>query len=193
MTVCWDIDPSASLADITEWCLVHGGVDRLLVTARESLDHRRTPDEPRVDTTVEELFGASLLETFWAHAWPGTQLFEGGASKIYVAAFDEAVRTRMIAMEDSLPQWTQWHEPPLPADVCLYKLGDPLPALVSMTHQQEPWFEAWLFDDTANGASFVTKADPPLPADLIPPPPSFVRRASLRTNPRRRSTRRSPS
>lgn len=185
---CWDIDGSVSLSPITEWCLARRGVDRLLLTARAEVANPRMLDEPRVDTTVLKLFGDTLLETFWASAWPGTQVFEGGASKIYILRFDESVRRRIVAAQKRLPAWTQWSDPPLPADMCLYKTGDPLPTLVSVTHEGEGWFGAWLFDRDADAAPFASPAKHPLPLELLPPPPEFVVRAPA-TRIRKRSRR----
>lgn len=169
-----EIDAAATFDAISRWCLACCQVDRLLVTARNDLSRPRELDEPRVAETVAELFGGRVLEEIWASAWPGTSLGGGGASKLWRIAFDEEVRARMVAMENRLVNWHQWHEPPLPADVCLYREGDPMPVLVSMSHQREPWFGAWLLDTYAADAPFATDPELPLPLDLIPARSGFV-------------------
>ncbi len=168
---CWDIDREATISEIGEWCLTHRRVDRVHVVARPDQDLPRKLAEPRVEHAVNQIFAGKILESVWAKAWAGTELFRNRAAKVWVIAFDRDVLERMIAAQNSLRQWRHVAEPPLPEDVCLYRIGDSLPTFVSVTHDSE----AWLFDPTAGGAHFARPAELPLPSDLIPPPPNFLR------------------
>lgn len=179
---CWDVEPDVSLAELAALCLAYREVDRLMVAARSAVSAPDTLDEPRVESAVAELFGEVLLESFWASAWPGTRL-SNSASMIYVIAFDASVATRMSETEDRLPSWNQWHRPPLPADLCLYRSGDRWPTLVSVTHEGEGWFGAWLYDEAVAAAIGAPPSKPPLPEDLVPARSDFVvrQRTSMRT------------
>lgn len=179
---CWDVAPDISLAELASLCLAYRDVDRLMVTARSALSSPDTLDEPRVKSAVAKLFGEVLLESFWASAWPGTAL-SNSASMIYVITFDASVATRMSDTEDRLPAWNQWHQPPLPADVCLYRSGDRWPTLVSVTHEGEGWFGAWLYDEAVAAAIGARLSKLPLPEDLVPARSDFVvrQRTSMRT------------
>ena len=117
------------------------------------------------------MFARKILKAVWAKAWAGTELFLNRTAKVWIIAFDEDVLERMVFTQNSLRHWRHLSEPPLPEDICLYRAGDPLPTLISVTHDGE----AWLFDRTADGASFAQHAELPLPPDLIPPPPDFLR------------------
>lgn len=179
---CWDVKPDVSLTELAALCLAYREVDRLLVTARSAVSSPDTLDEPGVENAVAKLFGEFLLERFWASAWPGTSL-SNSASMIYVIAFDASVATRMSETEDRLASWNQWHRPPLPADLCLYRSGDKWPTLVSVTHEGEGWFGAWLYDEAVAAAIGAPLSNPPLPEDLVPARSDFVvrQRTSLRT------------
>lgn len=179
---CWDVEPEASLSELAALCIAYREVDRLLVTARSAVSLPDTLDEPRVEGAVGNLFGDRLLESFWASAWPGTSL-SNSASRIYVTAFGDDVAARMSETEDRLPSWNQWHDPPLPADLCLYRAGDEWPVLVSVTHQGEGWFGAWLFDEAVAAAIRAPRSERPLPNDLVPARSDFVVRqqTSIRT------------
>jgi hypothetical protein len=174
---CWEINETANLDTVLDWCVVNRRVDRALVTARESLDVRRTIEEPRIDTFIREHFADVLRESFWATAWPGTTISNGGASKVYMLDFNESVAHRMVTIQNNLSSWNQWNKPPLPADPCLFKTGDSAPTLVSVTHEGPAWFGAWLFDSQADRPSFVTPSERPLRQDFIPDRHDFVVRA----------------
>jgi hypothetical protein len=168
--VCWDVNPAATVDEITRWCLDNRGVDRLFVVARPDNDAPGTLLEPRVEAAVAKMFGTKVIRALWARAWAGTELFRRRAAKVWIIAFDEDVRTRMVAVQNSLSGWRHANNPPLPEDICLYRVGDALPTFVSVTHDSE----AWLFDSAARNATFAERAELPLPADLIPARPDFV-------------------
>lgn len=172
-TLCWDVDPAATLEDITRWCVDKRDVDRMFVVARPDNDAPGSLLEPRVEGSVERLFKGKIIESLWATAWAGTQLFRRRSAKVWIISFDEDVRARLIAVENSIRGWRHISDPPLPEDICLYRAGDTLPTLVTVTHDGE----AWLFDESAADAHFAERAELPLPADLVPPPPDFVVRA----------------
>ena len=167
---CWDVTPEATLADITYWCVSNRGVDRLLVVARPDNRWPGQLSEPRVERAVQTVFFGKILRTVWASAWPGTMLLRNRFAKVWLVAFDETVRERMVATENTLSGWVHAAHVPLPEDICLYRAGDPLPTFVSVTHEPE----AWLFDQDANAARFALRADRPLSSKMIPPPPTFL-------------------
>jgi hypothetical protein len=45
----------------------------------------------------------------------------------------------MVAVQNDLSNWTQYHRQPLPEDICLWRDGESLPSLVSVTHEREAW------------------------------------------------------
>lgn len=76
----------------------------------------------------------------------------------------------MIETENRLSAWTQWHQPPLPEDLCLYRAGDPVPVLVSVTHDGD----AWIFHDGVVSDDVAVPAQLVLPPELMPPAPDFL-------------------
>jgi hypothetical protein len=169
---CWEIDASVPLDVVLDWCLRERGVDHLLVTARASINNPAALDEPQVERVVVSLLADALLESLWASAWPGTQLFKGGASKVFIAKIDNDVRNRMVSMENQLSAWHDRHDPPLPSDLSLYRSGDTWPTLVSVTHDVG-WFGAWLFGPFSSEPRFAMPG-PPLPQGLVPAAPTFL-------------------
>jgi hypothetical protein len=166
---CWKVAHAASLETLLTWCLDVRKVDRLLLATR--LDKEvPTPTllKPEVESRVHELFSDRMLETTVATAWPGTQLI-GHAGKVYLVEFDRTVLRRMVAAENRLGAWTQWNKRPLPEDVCVYRVGDRTPVLVSVTHDDD----AWIFHNDDVSVDVASPASIILPADLIPPPPNF--------------------
>ena len=127
--------------------------------------------DPRIEESINEIFGDSVIRAANATAWPGTEVI-GHVGRVYVVAFGTTVQRRMIKIQKYLSGWKQSNDPPLPEDICLYRQGDASPLLVSVTHDGD----AWLFDD-APGVNFVSVPEIELPPDLIPPPPDFVRKA----------------
>jgi hypothetical protein len=114
-------------------------VDRLLVAARLDTDEV-TPTllSPGVDQQVQDLFGPSVLERRYAEEWPGTQLI-GHQGVVWTVAYSERLFAPMIAAANLLRSWRHSHNPPLPEDICLFRQGDSLPVLVSVTHEEEAW------------------------------------------------------
>jgi hypothetical protein len=98
----------------------------------------------------------------------------GHAGKVYVVDFDRSVLQKMVATEGRLGAWTQWNQPPLPKDICVYRAGDRTPVLVSVTHDGD----AWIFHNGDVSSDVATPASIVLPADLIPPAPDFFVEAS---------------
>lgn len=169
-SICWDVDPEVTIDAITGWCLAERRVDRMFVVARPDNEKPGCLSEPRVQDAVARLFGRKVLRTLWATAWAGTKLFRRRSAKIWVIEFDETVRQRMMAAENSLRGWVNSSDRQLPEDICLYRSGDRLPTFISVTHEPE----AWLLDPNATTAPFAERAMRPLPVELIPPPPDFV-------------------
>lgn len=169
MTVCWDVARSASLDDVLRWCLERRSVNRLLLATRLDQDALSpTLLVPEVEVAVRQLFGDSVLCESFASKWPGTQLI-GHSGKVYLVEFNAEMKDRMVRIENSFGGWTDRHKPPLPEDICLFRLGDELPALVSVTHDSD----AWLLDDGPIEPVLAGKSVIPLPSDLLPSAPTF--------------------
>jgi len=136
---CWSLDSSIRFSTVSHWCLANYQVDRLLVSTRLDQD---APQggllAPRVHSSIEQMFVGRIVTTLFATAWPGTELVDH-CGLVYVIRFDEDVGMRMAAIEEYISKWTQWHDPPLPEDLCLYRRGDEVPVLVSVTHEGCAW------------------------------------------------------
>lgn len=158
---CWDVNPNASLDAILTWCLQVRRVNRLLLTS-----HRLVPE---VEDLVAQLFKNHLLRSVYATEWPAVQLV-GHAGRVFVVQFDEDVKEIMVATENALSCWVFAHRPPLPEDICVYREGDPYPALVSVTHEEDAWLlHEGEIDDTLASPALVR-----FPLSEIPPPPDFI-------------------
>lgn len=135
----WSIDASAPLSEVFEWCLQRRNTNRLiLATPLDPAARRPTLLARQVDVFVRKFFRGRVLQTLLAKSWPGTQL-TGHFEKVYVVAFDSELGRRMSETASHLSQWTQWHSPSLPEDLCLFREGDAAPVLVSVTHEGEAW------------------------------------------------------
>lgn len=166
----WDVSDQVSLDDLLEWCRDEHKVDRLIVATRiRDRKHGGGLMAPRVDEICAELFGRRLLQQSFVRGWPGTRLLDR-LGKVYVVKFDDSLVDRMARVEREWTKWTQWHEPPLPEDICAYRYGDSQPTLVSVTHDQD----AWIYHDGHVPASMARKSTVCVPAELIPGPPSFL-------------------
>lgn len=169
MTTCWDVVWGTSLNDMLTWCLERRRVDRLLVVARLDQDAAEPVlSDPEVKQSVRRIFAGKILSESFASKWPGTELY-GFSAKVYVIAFDASVKETMVAAESTLRGWIHDCELPLPEDISVFRDGDPLPTLVSVTLSGN----AWIFDDGPVPRALATKAEIPLPSDLLPPPPFY--------------------
>jgi hypothetical protein len=169
MTESWDVSPRASLSDVLAWCRERGA-DRLLVATRlERASKKPVLLVPAVVESVRRIFGGAVLRETLARRWPGTELI-GHSGMVYLIDFTPDVEKRMVAEENDWSAWIDWHDPPLPEDICLFRQGDTRPLLVSVTHDGE----AWIFDAGPLPRSLAVKSEIPLPDDLLPPPPFYA-------------------
>lgn len=167
---CWSLDSSVRFSTVSHWCLSNHQVDRLLVSTRLDQDApKRGLLAPRVHGSIEQIFAGRIVTTLFATAWPGTELVDH-CGLVYVIRFDEDLSMRIAAFQDCISKWTQWHEPPLPEDLCLFREGDELPVLVSVTHEGD----AWLVTDRGLTLEGVERAPLSLAQLLIPRGQFFV-------------------
>lgn len=168
----WTLAPESLTKPVLEWCLQHHGVDRLMVTAR--LD-RDDPDRsllaPCVDHAISALFGADILDRRYTSAWPGTRLTDHDGLVVTIAFSEQSIGP-MAGAGRLLSDWRHQHSPPLPEDLCLYRQGDPLPVLMSVTHESM----AWLITDlpvqlpgAEAGGTDLTEFIPPAQAGFVGP------------------------
>jgi hypothetical protein len=135
--ICWELPYQAQLAPVLEWCLENERVNRLLVAHRRDRALKKFRC-PQAVVWAEELFGKRILERRVATRWPGTEMLEANAM-IQVIDFDERLVQPMVEAADGLFDWVGWPDPPLPEDLCLYRVGNSLPTLVSVTHEHDAW------------------------------------------------------
>jgi hypothetical protein len=169
MTKSWDVAPAATLGAVLTWCQERRRVDRLLVATRLDRESKKPMLlYPGVAESVRRIFGKQVLHETMARRWAGTELI-GHSGKVYLIAFNEDVKQRMIEAENRWGAWTGNHTPPLPEDLCLFRDGDAVPLFVSVTHDEE----AWIFDDEPVPRNLATPSKIRLPEDLLPPPPFY--------------------
>jgi hypothetical protein len=168
---CWSLT-DGSIQEIGEWSLANRHVDRLLVSTR--LDQDAKPSRllaPNVSESIDRIFGDLVLSQFETQAWPGTEL-AGHLGRVFIIEFNERVLKRMMEAENLLANWTQWNEPALPEDVCLFREGDEWPVLVSVTHENS----AWVLSDSPVGLRGIEETSFSSNDLLIPRDPLFVQR-----------------
>jgi hypothetical protein len=135
----WKLGADASVRDVLTWCIEERSANRLLLTTRIDTDEpNRVLLEPRVDENARRILGPHVQRVTWATAWPVTQLI-GHPGKVYVINLNKEVVTQMSDVQDRVFGWTQWNDPPLPEDLCAFRVGESLPTLVSITHEKDAW------------------------------------------------------
>jgi hypothetical protein len=166
----WDVATNLSLDRLAGWCLLHRQVNRVMVVCRmDTSTDSPSVLSPDAEAVALQLLGDKLLRTTVAVAWPGTKLFGHGA-RVHIGVFDEEVLLKMAATENILSRWVHWNAKPLPEDICLWRVGDIVPTLISVTHDGD----AWLLAEGPVPGTVASPSEFPLPADLIPPPPDFL-------------------
>lgn len=161
--------PSATLNDVLTWCVERRHVDRLLVATRLDCDATQPVLlVPAVEESVARIFGRHVLHETLASKWAGTQII-GYSGKVYLIEFNTEVHERMVALENKWSAWMDLHNPPLPEDLCLFRQGDSMPVLVSVTHDGD----AWILDDGPVPRALASEATIRVPDDLLPPPPFY--------------------
>lgn len=94
-------------------------------------------DKPGMSTRFERLLGPHVRECFLASGWPGTELFRQ-ASLVYMLTFNENVKDLVVQVEPNLNKWNAF-DAGLPEDLCLFRLGEPHPIFISVTHEGLAW------------------------------------------------------
>ncbi len=138
----WESLGDILLADIIPWCFHNCDVDAMLCTSRQSFGSSGQGEyQPAIAPIAQELFGDRLITSFEASGWPGTKLVNHKA-RVYVAAFDERLAVKMMKLQNSLFKWLHHGPKSLPEDICFFKMGAELPALISVTHERDAWILA---------------------------------------------------
>ncbi len=151
---CWSLDVNAPLDDVFEWCIQNHSVDRILLALRMQQVHGRWgPLVPGLDTKAKQLFGAHLVDSFLASAWPATKLIQHPA-QIMIIAFNAETKRTVLENGSTLSAWLHNAQSPLPEDLCLFSEKSAMPVLVSCTHERD----AWLITDKAMTLRGTAKA-----------------------------------
>ncbi len=175
----WDVPRDAQLGPIFEWCLERHGVDRLLVVERSATANgRHYTFDSRVTASVGRIFGTAAMQKFRAARWPGRQVF-GHRERVHLIRFDSEVAARMLSVEPTLRGWQHGHPLSLPEDPCLFRAGDDLPVLLSVTIHSE----AWIVSEDRPSVPGISPSDATVPELYIPPPPTFVDRGPIASPP----------
>lgn len=138
----WTVNlDTVSMRRLLEWCLREHKVDRmLLVVPSRSKKHKGKwePLVPGVRERTEALFGPYIREKFLAAAWPGRGVGPP-PGLVYVLEVNPVVKELMLKTEPKLKRWLISREPPLPEDICLFKMGERHPILVTIIHEEDAW------------------------------------------------------
>lgn len=134
----WELPWAVEVEPVIRWCCEEHRVNRLLMSARLHQDGSGELTHPRVDDLMENLFGASLLDRREVTRWQGNELV-GHNGLVYEVDFSPALVKKIAAINPSLYAWRHHHDPPLPEDFCLFRLGERWPRLVTVTHEHFGW------------------------------------------------------
>jgi hypothetical protein len=100
-----------------------------------------------------ELFGAFVLSEALSSWWPGT--ITKGAGRVFLLRFDDSVLEVASKVGPRFLAWERGCKPPLPEDICLFKIGASHPILISVTHEGD----AWLLTNRTVDLAHVSKSD----------------------------------
>jgi len=135
----WECVRDVHLSEILLWCLKNGRVDTVLVSSWQSFDESGMGKyAPGVDIKAKKIFGENLIACFQARGWPGIRLSKH-KGRVYVSKFDTQLAMKMAKVEDKLFSWLNVSRKKLPEDICLFKQGEKLPVLISVSHEREAW------------------------------------------------------
>jgi hypothetical protein len=125
---------------IVNWCVDAESANRMLVALRLERRHGQwLPICSGLDIKVERLFGKSIVDKFFANAWPGTELIRH-PGLVYIIALDSKAEEMLCNLESSLRNWHHNNTPPMPEDLCIFREGSGYPIFGSCTHEQDAWF-----------------------------------------------------
>lgn len=145
---------NAGIGSVLRWCQVTHQVDRMLVAVRqERWRGSWRPISPKQHSTTLELFGEFVISETLCSWWPGTMT--EGAGLVFLIHFNDSVRKIASRVGPRLVAWERGQNPPLPEDICLFKLGASRPVLLSVTHEGD----AWLLTNKRVGIAHVSKAE----------------------------------
>lgn len=156
---CWNLDLGAvSGEELFDWCLREHSVNRMLVAVRlEQHGGRWRALVPGSTDHFQARFAAHIREQFLASGWPGTESI-GQPGLMYLVEFNLQVKELTLQIEPDLRRWSIDDKPPLPEDICLFRMGDSHPIFVSVIHEGD----AWLFTNkkpTIKGVSLGKAVD----------------------------------
>jgi hypothetical protein len=96
------------------------------------------PAESAAERWIRKNLRGAVMEEFLAIGWPGT-LRTNTPNRVFIIRLDDEVMETIISTEPDLQGWVHHHRPRLPEDLCVFRLGAKLPALYSITHEQDAW------------------------------------------------------
>ncbi|MBI3417079.1 MAG: hypothetical protein HY043_17440 [Verrucomicrobia bacterium] len=133
----WRIDHRvADLDAVTKWCHQREKVNRVLFSIRvEKQRGSWVPMSPTQLFATQKLLRDYIVDCFLASGWPGSRIF-GAPALIFVAQFHLEVQKLIVKYG---PRFSDWMDPHLPEDLCLFRVGSTHPTLVSVTHECDAW------------------------------------------------------
>jgi hypothetical protein len=135
----WNLPSDVSLADAVAAVRVFCEPNRLLLATRRDRDSSIwEPLFPSAFEVAERLAASRLIRRAEARGWPGTELV-GHTGLVWLVRFDSSLLRAMEELGPRLADWVGDNSPSLPEDICLFREGDPLPSLVSITHEKQAW------------------------------------------------------
>jgi hypothetical protein len=158
------------LEPLLTYCIEERQGDRLLFALRLDGDSG-LPLYPEADAAVQRLVGERIVEKRRARRWPGTISHEVDGIVLTIP-LDRRLSADMVAAGPMLSDWKGWPPPSLPEDLCVYRQGESLPILVSVTHEEDAWILA------RDRPTRLSVEESELAPDelFIPPAPDFVAR-----------------
>jgi len=93
---------------------------------------------PEAVTSARRIFHKRILCERLVHRWPGN-ISTHHKALVQVIRFDQELADLMSGIGKSLFDWLGSKQPPLPEDLCLFRVNDRWPTLVSVTHERDAW------------------------------------------------------
>jgi len=109
----------------------------LVVVRQERWRGTWRPISPEQHSTTLALFGEFVMSEALCSWWPGT--VTKGAGLVFLIRFNDSVREIASQAGPRLLAWERGQHPPLPEDICLFKLGGSHPIMLSVTHEGDAW------------------------------------------------------
>ena len=141
--VVWKIKTEkASLDELLQWARREGKVDHLLLAMRlEPTGNRWRYANQQAGDRLKLLFGPFIRKSFYASAWPGTEVM-GVPGEVTALQFNQKVQYTILKTQPNLNKWVHSSVLSLPEDLCLFRSGASWPSLITVTHEKQAWLIA---------------------------------------------------